>query len=178
MTIYDISRLVRKRKIPEKKARILIADDHQIIRDGLHILIDRQKDMEVIGEAETGREAVELARTLDPDVIIMDVTMPELNGIEATRLLAAEQEDIKVIGFSMHSDQKFILGMMDAGARGYILKDSAFDELADVIRQVRKNHIYLSSGIQGAVAEKLLQNKQQCSCAAPVRNYGPETRKT
>jgi len=131
------------------KTRILIADDHKIIRDGLHILIARQPDMEVAGEARTGIEAVKLARELNPDVIIMDVTMPELGGMDAARQITAESKEIKIIGLSMHSDRRFVFGMLESGACGYLLKDCAFEELADAVRQVRNNRVYLSPGISG-----------------------------
>lgn len=162
-----VIRLVKKVKMPEKKTQVMIADDHQIIRDGLRVLINRQKDMEVAGEAETGREAVQLARELRPDVIIMDVTMPELSGIDATRLIMAGGEKIKIIGLSMHSDRSFILGMLMSGACGYLLKDCAFDELADAIRQVMKNNTYLSSGIPDSVARDVVKQKGCCNRACP-----------
>ncbi len=127
--------------------RVLIADDHKIIRDGLRGLISRQPDMEVAGEARTGSEAVKLALELKPDVIVMDVTMPEINGMEATRRITTEVKDIKVIGLSMHSDRMFVTGMLNSGAYGYLLKDCAFEELAEAVRQVRNNKVYLSPGI-------------------------------
>ena len=96
--------------------RILLADDHKIIRDGLRSLVEKERDMELAGEAENGRRTVSLARKLGPDVVIMDVTMPDLNGIEATRQLRRECPNVKVIALSMHSDKRFVLGMLEAGA--------------------------------------------------------------
>ena len=129
------------------KIRILIADDHRIVRDGLHTLIDRQSDMEVVGEAENGSSAVRLTEQLNPDLIIMDVSMPDLNGIEATRDILAENPDAKVLALSMHSDRRYVTEMMQAGALGYMLKDCAFEELAAAIRSVNSNRQYLSPAI-------------------------------
>ena len=127
--------------------KILIADDHKIVRDGLRTLVEKQSDMEVIGEAENGRNAVQFALELVPDVVIMDVTMANLNGIEATRQIHKEQPDIKIIALSMHSDRRFVAGMLDAGALGYLLKDCAFEELARAIHSVVSNQTYLSPKI-------------------------------
>ena len=107
--------------------KIVLADDHRIIREGLRALLEKQTDTDVIAEAEDGRTAVELSRKLRPDVVIMDITMPDLNGIEATRQIVNEPSDIKVIALSMHSDKKFVIEMLSAGASGYMLKDSAFE---------------------------------------------------
>ena len=133
--------------------RVLIADDHQILREGLRSLLDKEPDIEVIGEARNGRGAVALARELQPDVVVMDVAMSDMGGIEATRQLTAKTPGVKVIALSMHSDRRFVVGMLGAGAFGYLLKDSAFDELAHSIRTVITNEIYLSPGITGIVVQ-------------------------
>lgn len=133
--------------------RVLIADDHQILREGLRSLLDKEPDIEVIGEASNGRGAVALARELEPDVVVMDVAMSDMGGIEATRQLTAKTPGVKVIALSMHSDRRFVAGMLGAGALGYLLKDSAFDELAHSIRTVITNEIYLSPGITGTVVQ-------------------------
>lgn len=133
--------------------RVLIADDHQILREGLRSLLDKEPDIEVIGEASNGRGAVALARELKPDVVVMDVAMSDMGGIEATRQLTAKTPGVKVIALSMHSDRRFVAGMLGAGALGYLLKDSAFDELAHSIRTVITNEIYLSPGITGIVVQ-------------------------
>jgi len=127
--------------------RIILADDHRIIREGLRALLEKQTGVEVIAEAEDGRTAVELSSTLKPDVVIMDITMPNLNGIEATRQIVTESPDIKVIALSMHSDRKFVVEMLNSGASGYMLKDSAFEELDEALHTVNNNQIYLSSKI-------------------------------
>ena len=133
--------------------RVLIADDHQILREGLKSLLEKEPDIEVIGEASNGRGAVALARELEPDVAIMDVAMSDMGGIEATRQITAKTPGVKVIALSMHSDRRFVAGMLGAGASGYLLKDSAFDELAHAIRTVIANEIYLSPGINGIVVQ-------------------------
>jgi len=140
------------------KIRVLIADDHQIIRDGLHELLDKQPDMDVVGEAEDGRKALRLVDTLSPDVVVMDVSMPELNGIEATRRITAERTDVKVIALSMHSDRRFVTEMFKAGASGYLLKDCGFNELARAIREVASDRTYLSPAIADAVIREYVRN--------------------
>ena len=108
--------------------RILLADDHKIVRDGLRTLIGKEAGMEVIGEAENGRKALKMAEKIRPNVVIMDMTMPDMNGIEAARKIVTEVPGVKVIALSMHSDRRFVLGMLEAGASGYLMKDCAFDE--------------------------------------------------
>jgi two-component system, NarL family, response regulator NreC len=136
--------------------KVLIADDHQIVREGLRSMLEKEPGIKVVGEAEEGRTTLRLARELAPDVIIMDVAMPDLNGIEATRQIVAEFPKIKVIGLSMHDDRRFILNMVKAGAKGYLLKDSAFKDLAKAIRVVIANKTYLSSEIADVVVQDYL----------------------
>jgi two-component system response regulator NreC len=125
--------------------KILIVDDHKIIRDGLSALINKQPDLTIVGETDNGRTAVELAVELSPDVIIMDVIMPVMTGIDATREIIAQAPGVKVIGLSMHSDKWYISGMLEAGASGYLLKDNISEELIEAIRTVVNGGIYLSS---------------------------------
>lgn len=127
--------------------KIILADDHRIIREGLRALLDKEPDMEVVAEAEDGRATVRLSREFTPDVVIMDITMPGLNGIEATRQIVSELPAIKVIALSMHSDRKFVREMLSAGASGYLLKDSAFEELINALHAVYNNQLYLSAKI-------------------------------
>ena len=127
--------------------KILIADDHKIIREGLRALIERKPGMEVIGEVENGRKAVQLAQELLIDIIVMDIAMPDLNGIEATRQIVARAPGIKVIALSMHSDKRFVVEILKAGASGFLLKDCAFEELIYAINAVRANRTYLSPKI-------------------------------
>ena len=133
--------------------RILLADDHQITRHGLKSLLNQQKNMTVIGEAENGRQAVRLALEQKPDIIVMDISMPELNGIEATRQIKAELPETKIIALSMYSDKRYIAGMLKAGVSGYLLKNCAFDELIAAISAVTKNQNYLSQAIANTVMQ-------------------------
>ena len=131
--------------------RILIADDHRVVREGLRSLLEKQANMSVVGEASDGREAIQLARKLEPDIVIMDISMPELNGIEATRQVTSEIPGIKVIALSMHSEERFITEMFKAGASGYLLKDCAFKELIIAIRAIIENQTYLPPQVAGIV---------------------------
>ena len=117
------------------KTRILVVDDHQMFRDGLKALLNLQKDMEVIGEAENGQDAVAKTRRLHPDVILMDVNMPVMDGIEATRRILAEMPGMTILALSMYSDKACSTGIMRAGARGYIVKGGDFEELTAAIRK-------------------------------------------
>ena len=130
--------------------KILLADDHAIIRDGLANLL-RQVGHEVAGEAHDGRSAVQLTNELQPDVVVMDVGMPGMNGIEATRQLVDENPNLRVIALSMHSDATYVGRMLQAGARAYLLKESAFDELEQAISDVTSGRIFLGRKIQGVV---------------------------
>ena len=133
--------------------RILLADDHQIVREGLKSLLEQHADMEVVGEARDGRAAVQMAHDLAPDVVVMDVAMPLLNGIEATRQITAREPHAKVVALSMHSDRRFMTEMLKAGAKGYLLKDGAFEELATAIRSVVSDRVYLSPRIAEVVVD-------------------------
>ena len=137
--------------------KILLADDHKIIRDGLRALIDMQEDMEVVADAHNGRTAVELARNLAPHVVVMDVSMPDLNGIDATRKILTALPKVKVIALSMYSDRRFVTEMFKAGAAGYLLKDCAFEELSRAINTVMSGNIYISPTIANLVVENLVQ---------------------
>jgi len=126
------------------QVKILLADDHQMIREGFRNLLDNETDMEVTAEASTGREVLELVEKTDVDVVLMDIMMPELNGIDTTRRIQEISPDIKVIGLSIYSDYNYIRQMFKVGASGYILKNASFQELVEAIRTVMKNQIYLS----------------------------------
>lgn len=133
------------------KIRIMLADDHTILRNGVRMLIDSQADMEVVGEARTGREAIDEARRLTPDIIIMDVSMPELNGIESTRQIAETLANTKVIALSMHRDSVYVREILRAGARGYLVKESDNEDLLKAIRSVHRGEAFLSPAISNAV---------------------------
>jgi DNA-binding NarL/FixJ family response regulator len=134
-----------------KKIRVLLADDHTILRKGIRMLIEAQADMEVVGEAATGREAIETARNLRPDVIIMDVSMPELNGIEGTRQICDELTRTRVLALTMHKDSVYVREILRAGARGYLLKDTEDDDLLRAIRTIHRGEAFLSPAISDAV---------------------------
>lgn len=134
-------------------AKIVLAEDHQLIREGLRTLLEKELGMEVIGEAGDGEAAVQLARELLPDIVIMDITMPGLDGIGATRQIISELPSIKVIALSMYSNKLFVMDMFEAGASGYLLKECASVELEHAISAVLANEIYLSPKISGLVLD-------------------------
>lgn len=136
---------------------ILLVDDHRIVREGLRTLLGQQPDLEVVGEAADGRDAVAQARILRPEVIVMDIAMPEVNGVEATRLILAELPATRIVALSMYADRRFVAEILRAGALGYVLKDGAFEELALAIRTITEGKTYLSPSIAGLVVEELLQ---------------------
>ncbi len=137
--------------------KVLLADDHKIVRDGLRTLLDKNAEVRVVGEAENGRTAVQLAKKLAPDIVILDVAMPDLNGIEAARQIIAECPGVKVIAVSMHSDRRFVAEMLKAGASAYLSKDYAFDELETAIRAVISGKVYLSPDISGVVVDNYVR---------------------
>lgn len=133
------------------RIRVLLAEDHKLVRECLRAALETEGDIEVVAEADNGRMAVKLAADKQPNIVVMDVVMPDLNGIEATRQILAEAPGVKVLALSMHSDKRFVAGMLSAGASGYVLKDCAFEELAQAIRMVAANKTYLSPRIAGVV---------------------------
>ncbi|HTS32303.1 MAG TPA: response regulator transcription factor [Bryobacteraceae bacterium] len=136
-----------------KRIRILLADDHAVVRQGFKMILSAQNDMEIVGEAGNGREAVEQAEELRPDIVVMDVAMPELNGIEATRRLATSIPHTRVIALSMHKDSVYVREILRAGARGYLLKDSGAGDLVSAIRAVASGEGYLSPAVSNAVLD-------------------------
>jgi DNA-binding NarL/FixJ family response regulator len=140
------------------KINVLLVDDHNIIRIGLRALIEKQPNLQVLAEASNGRDAVKLVREMKPDVVIMDVAMPDMNGIEATRQILAENSNTIVVALSMHSDRRFVTRMFEAGALGYLLKDCAFEELTLAIKTVTDHQIYLSPQIPGIVLADVVKN--------------------
>jgi len=136
--------------------RVLLVDDHRLFRTGLHSLLARQPDIEIVGEAEDGVSAVRMATNLAPDVVLMDVSMPKLNGIEATRQILSQNTAVHVIVLSMHADRRFVIEALKAGARGYLLKDSAIEEVLNAIAAVAGHQVYLSRRITNIVVEDYL----------------------
>jgi DNA-binding NarL/FixJ family response regulator len=138
------------------KTKILLVDDHKILRDGICSLLKGYDDIEVIGEAPDGKTALQMVNELLPDLIIMDISMPDMNGIDATRRIRNEHPDVKVIALSMHHDKQFVSEIFKAGASGYLIKDSAFDELDHAIRIVMNGKTYINPKIASLVVESLI----------------------
>ncbi len=138
------------------KIKILLVDDHKILRDGICSIVKGYPDMEVVGEAADGRMALSLVEELSPDVVIMDISMPDINGIDVTRQINADHPKIKIIALSMHYNKQFVSEMFKAGASGYLLKDCAFDELEHAIRVVMDNKTYINPQIASLVVESLV----------------------
>lgn len=144
-----------------KKLKILLADDHVVMRSGLRALLERQPNLEVVGESENGRQTVELAASLRPDVVVMDVGMPILNGIEATKQIVSEQTGTAVIILSMHADESYVMRALKAGARGYLLKDSAAGDLMNAIQAVAQNKSFFSPKVSHILAEDYVRVLKQ-----------------
>ena len=140
-----------------EKIRILLADDHTILRDGIRSLLEDESDMTVIGEAEDGHSAVKLVKKLDPDVVLMDIAMPLLNGLEATRQIKRDNPQTKVLSLTMHENEEYIRQVLAIGAMGYILKDAAARELLGAIRAVYRGEAVLSPAITRLVIEDYLR---------------------
>lgn len=147
---------------------VLLADDHKIMRAGLRSILEKSAKVSVIAEAEDGRQAVKLANQLQPNLVIMDISMPKLNGIEATRQIMADLPDTKIIALSMHSDKRFLVEMYQAGAVGYLLKDCAAEELEQAIKTVAGNKRYLSPEIAGVLLEDYMDRFQSKPADTPL----------
>lgn len=138
--------------------KVLLADDHEILRQGIQALIEKQSDIEVVGQAGNGLMAVEMTRQLHPDVVIMDVTMSVLNGIEATRQIKNELPEVKILALSVHANREFILDIVKAGASGYMLKECVFDDLVHAIKIIVAGQSYLSPQIASIVLESITKD--------------------
>jgi DNA-binding NarL/FixJ family response regulator len=134
--------------------RIILADDHEILRHGLSRSFEQESDIKVIGQASDGHSAVDMVRELQPDVVIMDIGMPDLNGVEATRKIVKNYPQVKVIGLSMHSSDKYVREMFKAGASGYLLKNCPFEELTEAVRTVAGGKTYISSSIGDIIVKE------------------------
>jgi two-component system, NarL family, response regulator NreC len=144
-----------------KKLRILLADDHIVMRTGLRALLERQPNLEVVGESENGRETVGLAASLRPDVVVMDVGMPVLNGIEATQMIVTQCPTIAVVILSMHADESYVMRALKAGARGYLLKDSAAADLIGAIQATSQGKSFFSPKVSRILAEDYVRVLKQ-----------------
>ncbi|MGD0784369.1 MAG: response regulator transcription factor [Sedimentisphaerales bacterium] len=138
--------------------KILIADDHEILREGISSLIKEHPDMQVAGEADNGLAAVEMTRKLRPDVVIMDVALPSLNGIEATRQIKSELPEVKVLALTVHAEREVVLDMIKAGASGYILKECAFEDLTNAIKALTAGQSYLSPQVASIVLNGIVKD--------------------
>ena len=144
-----------------KPIRILLADDHTVVRDGLRALLERESDMTVVAEAADGRESVRLAETEAPDVVVMDLAMPNMNGMEATRRILAANSRVGVVILSMHQDESYVLGALKAGAKGYLLKDSMRGEVVQAIRAVSQGRSFLTRKVARILQEDYIGRLQQ-----------------
>lgn len=156
--------------------RVLIADDHALVRDGLRLILGGQRDLEVVGESGSGRETVELARRLDPDVVLMDIAMPDLDGIAATSRLLAERPDLRVVVLSMHATSEHIFQALKAGARGYLVKESAGAEVIDAVRAVASGRHYLSQRIAETVVDEYTRLRGEGRELSPLERLSPRER--
>ncbi len=138
--------------------RILVADDHTIVRQGLKLILSSQPDLQVVGEAANGREVAELADKLRPDLVLLDVAMPELNGIEATKRMMQTNPKIRILVLSMHKEAVYVREILKAGARGYLLKDVIDTELLNAVRSVARGDGYISPAVSGALLSDYRQN--------------------
>ena len=141
--------------------RILLADDHTVVRDGLRALLEKQPDMAVVGEASDGRESVRLAEEQVPDVVVMDIAMPNMNGIEATRRILAANPRVAVVILSMHQDESYVLRSLKAGARGYLLKDSLRSDVIDAIRTVARGRSFLTRKVGKILQEDYVRELER-----------------
>jgi DNA-binding NarL/FixJ family response regulator len=138
-----------------KKLRILLADDHKMVREGLRVLLDSQPGLRVVGEAASGKEAVETAGALKPDVVVMDLSMPGLNGLQATEMLRSAHPAIQVVVLTAHEDESYLTQLCKAGASGYVLKRSAGEELVQAIRMVARGQVYFTPALAGKALARL-----------------------
>lgn len=140
------------------KAKVILADDHALLRAGLKSLLQAGDEFDVVGETGNGRDTVALARALEPDVVVMDVAMPGMNGVDATRRIARLLPEVRVLALSSHADGSYVKGMLEAGARGYLVKEAAVDELEAALDTVMRGRVYVSPRIRDASVEDYLHN--------------------
>jgi two-component system, NarL family, response regulator NreC len=156
--------------------RVLVADDHAIIREGLGIMLGNQPDMEVVGEATNGREAVRLVDERQPDVAVMDISMPELNGIEAIQQMLLRHPQMKVVVLSIHGTKPYVYRALKAGAKGYLMKETAGIEVVDAVRAVYRGERYLSQGIADLLTDGSFRNLEASIDFSPLETLSPRER--
>ncbi|MBA4391993.1 MAG: DNA-binding response regulator [Desulfobacca sp.] len=156
--------------------KVFLADDHRIVREGFRLLLETQPDMTVIGEAVNGREAVRQVVKLVPHIVLMDIAMPELNGVEATQQISRECTTVRVIILSMYSTSQHIFAALKAGARGYILKESAGEDLIKAVRAVHSGQIFLCSEISETVASDYVRHREITESQGPLASLSPRER--
>lgn len=163
-------------KAAESECTVILVDDHAMVREGIRAVVERDGRIQVLGEASDGREAQELLAKLKPDVVVMDIGMPNLNGVEATRKLVRDHPGTRVIGLSMHTDKRFVLAMFEAGAMGYVAKDSIADEIVRAIHAVSKGRKYISSDVTGPVIEGATRREPAVRTLRTAGNLAPRER--
>jgi DNA-binding NarL/FixJ family response regulator len=158
------------------KIRVLLAEDHTIVRKGLRALLDDEIEIEVVGEAEDGRDAVRQVEELHPDVVLMDITMPLLNGVEATRQIKAQVPEVQVLGLTRHENEEYVYQLLRAGAAGYVVKQAAPAELVEAIRAVMQGETYLSPSINPSVVEAYIRQAKEMVVKGPDERLTPRER--
>lgn len=158
------------------KITVLLADDHTVVRDGLRYLLEAQPDIEVVGDAADGREAVKLATLLEPDIVIIDITMPELNGIEATYQIRQLCPSTRIIILSMHANTRHIARALEAGAQGYLIKESAGIEVVEAVRAVFAGHNYLSQAVSDTVVTDYVSQRRAVGYKSPLESLSARER--
>ncbi|MDZ7843455.1 MAG: response regulator transcription factor [Anaerolineales bacterium] len=155
---------------------ILLADDHQVLREGLKSILEKEPDLKIAGQAGNGRQAVQLCRNLDPDVVLMDINMPELNGVEATREIMRQQKEIQVIILSMYATKEHIYQAFQAGARGYLLKETSGLEVVDAIHEVARGNRFLSKALTEQMIDDYLLVRDPANSASPLDSLSERER--
>lgn len=152
------------------KIKVLIADDHTMVRQGLRMMLAGQSDIEVVGEASNGREAVQRAKELDPDVVVLDLSMPILNGLEATRQIVRDNPRIGVLVLTMHNNEEYVFQVLKSGAKGYIIKESGIDEMVRAVRAVYRHENYLDRRISKDVIEEYIRRAAHTDAAGSPKD--------
>ena len=159
-----------------RKIRVLLADDHQLMRSGVRLMLEREPDVSVVGEANDGREAVALAKSLKPDVVVMDIGMPNLNGIEAAHQMTGESPGLAIVMLSMHSDESYVLRALKAGARGYLLKDSAEADLSKAVHVVAGGKSFFSPAVSKVLLDDYVRKLKRTGTDDPYDLLTPRER--